>query len=130
MFGGVLYAILLALINFSLQTEYSKIKDVAIPTLAAILEAGLDGIENKLEVPEPVNQNIYEMNREEREAVGIQDLPSTLYTALKAMRENKSIKNALGNHIYNQFINSKSIEWDYYRTQVSEWEREQYIKQY
>ena len=39
--------------------------------LAAILEAGLDGIENKLEVPEPVNQNIYEMNREEREAVGI-----------------------------------------------------------
>ncbi|MBA9874645.1 type I glutamate--ammonia ligase, partial [Ralstonia insidiosa] len=76
------------------------------------------------------NQNIYEMNREEREAVGIQDFPSTLYTALKAMRENKSIKNALGNHIYNQFINSKSIEWDYYRTQVSEWEREQYIKQY
>ncbi len=40
---------------------------------------------NKLKVPEPVNQNIYEMNREEREAVGIQDLPSTLYTALKAM---------------------------------------------
>ncbi len=43
--------------------------------LAAILEAGLDGIKNKLKVPEPVNQNIYdEMNREEREAVGIQDL--------------------------------------------------------
>ena len=61
--------------------------------LAAILEAGLDGgIKNKLKVPEPVNQNIYEMNREEREAVGIQDLPSTLYTALKAMRENEVIK--------------------------------------
>ncbi|MGT2397763.1 glutamine synthetase family protein [Staphylococcus aureus] len=98
--------------------------------LAAILEAGLDGIKNKLKVPEPVNQNIYEMNREEREAVGIQDLPSTLYTALKAMRENEVIKKALGNHIYNQFINSKSIEWDYYRTQVSEWERDQYMKQY
>ena len=63
------------------------------------------------------------MNREEREAVGIQDLPSTLYTAIKAMKENQPIKDALGNHIYNQFINSKSIEWDYYRTQVSEWER-------
>src|SRR5699024_12002519 len=74
--------------------------------LAAILHAAVDGIENKLEVPEPVNQNIYEMNREEREAVGIQDLPSTLYTAIKAMRENDSIKEALGNHIYNQFINS------------------------
>ena len=50
------------------------------------------------------------MNREEREAVGIQDLPSTLYTAIKAMKENQPIKDALGNHIYNQFINSKSIE--------------------
>jgi glutamine synthetase len=45
-------------------------------------------MENGFYLPEPVNQNIYEMNREEREAVGIQDLPSTLYTALKAMREN------------------------------------------
>ncbi len=98
--------------------------------LAAILEAGLDGIKNKLKVPEPVNQNIYEMNREEREAVGIQDFPSTLYTALKAIVENEVIKKALGNHIYNQFINSKSIEWDCSRTQVSEWERDQYMKQY
>ena len=98
--------------------------------LATILQAGLDGIKNILTVPEPVNQNIYEMNREEREAVGIEDLPSTLYTALKAMRENPIVKDALGDHIYNQFINSKSIEWDYYRTQVSEWEVEQYMKQY
>ncbi len=49
------------------------------------------------------------MNREEREAVGIQDLPSTLYTALKAMRENEVIKKALGNHIYNQFINLNQL---------------------
>ncbi|MGO4027194.1 type I glutamate--ammonia ligase, partial [Staphylococcus pseudintermedius] len=47
-----------------------------------------------------------------------------------AMRENPIVKDALGEHIYNQFINSKSIEWDYYRTQVSEWEVEQYMKQY
>ena len=59
--------------------------------LATILQAGLDGIKNKTKVPEPVNQNIYEMNREER-GVGIQDLPSTLYTALKAMRENDTVK--------------------------------------
>ena len=115
----------------STRIEVRSVDPAANPymVLAAILEAGLDGIKNKLEVPEPVNQNIYEMNREEREAVGIQDLPSTLYTALKSMRENPSIK-SFRNHIYNQFINSKSIEWDYYRTQVSEWEREQYMKQY
>ncbi|MBN4950136.1 glutamine synthetase, partial [Staphylococcus sp. EG-SA-2] len=118
--------------GLSTRIEVRSVDPAANPymALAAILEAGLDGIKNKLKVPEPVNQNIYEMNREEREAVGIQDLPSTLYTALKAMRENEVIKKALGNHIYNQFINSKSIEWDYYRTQVSEWERDQYMKQY
>ena len=60
--------------------------------LATILQVGLDGIKNKTKVPEPVNQNIYEMNREEREVRGIQDLPSTLYTALKAMRENDTVK--------------------------------------
>ncbi len=70
------------------------------------------------------------MNREQRESVGVQDLPSTLYTAIKAMRENPIMKDALGEHIYRQFINSKSIEWDMYRTQVSEWERDQYMKQY
>ena len=51
-------------------------------------------------------------------------------TVLRGMSANVVLKKALGNHIYNQFINSKSIEWDYYRTQVSEWERDQYMKQY
>ena len=66
--------------GLSTRIEVRSVDPAANPymALAAILEAGLDGIENKLEVPEPVNQNIYEMNREEREAVGIQDLPSTL----------------------------------------------------
>lgn len=118
--------------GLSTRVEVRSVDPSANPymALAAILQAGLDGIKNKLACPAPVDQNIYEMNREEREAVGIQDLPSTLYTALKAMRENDTVKKALGNHIYNQFINSKSIEWDYYRTQVSEWERDQYMKQY
>ncbi|KOR13765.1 glutamine synthetase [Staphylococcus carnosus] len=118
--------------GLSTRVEVRSVDPAANPymALAAILEAGLDGIKNKMKVSEPVNQNIYEMNRDEREAISIEDLPSTLYTALKAMRQNKTIKDALGSHIYNQFINSKSIEWDYYRTQVSEWEREQYMKLY
>ena len=101
--------------GLSTRIEVRSVDPAANPymALATILQAGLDGIKNKTKVPEPVNQNIYEMNREERETVGIQDLPSTLYTALKAMRENDTVKKALGNHIYNQFINSKSIEGDY-----------------
>ena len=116
----------------STRVEIRSVDPAANPylALATILEAGLDGIKHKLTPPESVDQNIYEMNREEREAVGVQDLPSTLYTAVKAMKENDVVRSALGNHIYRQFIQSKSLEWDYYRTQVSEWEREQYIKQY
>lgn len=80
--------------GLSTRIEVRSVDPAANPymALAAILQAGLDGIKNKTEVPKPVNQNIYEMNREEREAVGIHDLPSTLYTALKAMRENPTIK--------------------------------------
>ena len=64
--------------GLSTRIEVRSVDPAANPymALAAILQAGLDGIKNKTKVPEPVNQNIYEMNREEREAVGIQDLPS------------------------------------------------------
>lgn len=77
-----------------------------------------------------MNENIYEMTREQREAVGVEDLPSTLYTALKALREDKVIQDALGPHIYRQFHGNKSVEWDMYRSQVSEWEIDQYLNQY
>ncbi|WP_414046530.1 type I glutamate--ammonia ligase [Macrococcus equi] len=118
--------------GLSTRVEVRSVDPAANPymALAVILQAGLDGIKNKLEAPAPVDQNIYEMNREEREAVGIEDLPSTLYTAIKAMREDGLMKEALGEHIYRQFVKSKGIEWDMYRLQVSEWEIEQYLKQY
>ncbi|WP_414053841.1 type I glutamate--ammonia ligase [Macrococcus equi] len=118
--------------GLSTRVEVRSVDPAANPymALAIILQAGLDGIKNKLEAPAPVDQNIYEMNREEREAVGIEDLPSTLYTAIKAMREDGLMKEALGEHIYRQFVKSKGIEWDMYRLQVSEWEIEQYLKQY
>ncbi|KTE93981.1 glutamine synthetase, partial [Staphylococcus aureus] len=68
--------------GLSTRIEVRSVDPAANPyrALAAILEAGLDGLKNKQKVPKQVNQNIYEMNRDEREAVGIKDLPSTLYT--------------------------------------------------
>lgn len=118
--------------GLSTRVEIRSVDPAANPylALAVILKAGLDGIKNKLEVPSPVDQNIYEMDRDERERVGVQDLPSTLYTAIKAMRENPIMEDALGEHIYKQFIASKSIEWDMYRSTISQWERDQYMKQY
>ena len=118
--------------GLSTRVEVRSVDPAANPymALATILESGLDGIRNKKEATKPVDENIYDMNREQREAEGVKDLPSTLYTALKALREDKVIQDALGPHIYKQFLGSKNIEWDMYRTSVSEWEREQYLSQY
>ena len=70
------------------------------------------------------------MTEEEREAAHITDLPSTLHNAVKAMREDDIVKEALGSHIFNNFIEAKRMEWDAYRQSVSEWEREQYLEMY
>jgi len=118
--------------GLSTRAEVRSVDPSANPymALAVILKAGLEGIKHKIGLPSPVNENIYEMTREEREAVGVQDLPSTLYTALKALREDEVIQDALGAHIYRQFNSNKSVEWDMYRSQVSEWELNQYLNQY
>ncbi|WP_271402096.1 type I glutamate--ammonia ligase [Salinicoccus roseus] len=118
--------------GLSTRAEVRSVDPAANPylALAVILKAGLEGIKNKTDLPEPVNENIYEMSREEREAVGVEDLPSTLYTALKAMREDRVVIDALGSHIYRQFHGNKSVEWDMYRSQVSDWELKQYLNQY
>ena len=118
--------------GLSTRAEVRSVDPSANPymALAVILKAGLEGIRHKIDLPSPVNENIYEMTREEREAVGVEDLPSTLYTALKALREDEVIRDALGPHIYRQFNSNKSVEWDMYRSQVSEWELNQYLNQY
>lgn len=118
--------------GLSTRAEVRSVDPSANPymALAVILKAGLEGIKHKIGLPSPVNENIYEMTREEREAVGVKDLPSTLYTALKALREDEVIQDALGAHIYRQFNSNKSVEWDMYRSQVSEWELNQYLNQY
>ena len=98
--------------------------------MSTILAAGLDGIENKLTPAAEVRSNIYVMTREERVANGIDELPSTLYTALKELSTSPIMKDALGDHIFYNFIEAKSIEWDSFRTQVTDWEIDQYLKHY
>ena len=98
--------------------------------IAAILSAGLDGLKNKIEPAAAVDRNIYTMTDEERAANGIVDLPSTLHNALKELRQDDVIKDALGSHLYNNFVEGKKIEWDAYRQQVGDWERKQYFQMY
>ena len=112
--------------------ELRSLDPTADPCLAraVLLEAGLDGIKNKIEAPAPVESNIYVMSPAERKAAGVVDLPSTLHNALKALEEDEVVKAALGNHITTNFLEAKRIEWASYAAFVSQWEIDNYLDLY
>ncbi|MGI2293243.1 type I glutamate--ammonia ligase [Paenibacillus sp. GXUN7292] len=95
--------------------------------LAVMLKAGLDGIKNKLALKASTDCNIYIMSEEERFEAGIESLPADLKEALDEMINNEVIADALGEHALTHFYELKAIEWDIYRTQVHQWERDQYL---
>jgi len=92
-----------------------------------MLAAGLEGIEKEYEVPEPVEENVYEMTEEERQRQGIGTLPGSLLEAIKLTEESELVQKALGDHAFNAFIKNKKIEWDLYRSQVTEYELNKYL---
>ncbi|TCP59249.1 glutamine synthetase [Tumebacillus sp. BK434] len=98
--------------------------------LAAMLQAGLDGIRRELKLVDPVNRNIYVMNEEERLENGILSLPASLKEAIDELLADEVIVNALGEHVIAHFVEAKQIEWDMFRTAVTEWERNQYLTTY
>ena len=98
--------------------------------LAVMLAAGLDGIRNKYVIPPATDRNIYIMSEEEREEENIANLPMDLKEALNELLSDEVICDALGEHALTNFIELKEIEWDIYRTQVHDWEREQYMTLY
>lgn len=118
--------------GLSTRLELRSVDPSANPylALAVLLEAGLDGIKKELTPPDAINQNIYKMDEDERHAREIYDLPSTLHNAIKELRQDDVIKDALGKHIYTAFVEAKRIEWAAFRQTVSEWEREQYLELY
>ncbi|MFC4709800.1 type I glutamate--ammonia ligase [Enterococcus eurekensis] len=118
--------------GLSTRLELRSVDPTANPYLAmaVLLEAGLDGIRRELTPPPAVDRNIYVMTMEEREAAQIYDLPSTIHNAIKALRKDPVMIEALGHHIYGNFNEAKRMEWAAYRQTVSEWEREQYLELY
>lgn len=118
--------------GLSTRLELRSVDPSANPylALAALLEAGLDGVQNEMVAPEGVDRNIYVMSEEERETAQIFDLPSTLHNALKELRDDEVMINALGTHIYENFVEAKQMEWAAFRQTVSEWERDQYLELY
>ncbi|MBT4512473.1 MAG: glutamine synthetase [Chloroflexi bacterium] len=96
-------------------------------TFAVMLAAGLDGIEKGLEAPDPVEENVYAMSDEERTRRGIGMLPGTLKEAILLTEQSELVRDALGDHVFKNFIANKKIEWDRYRTQVTDYEVNRYL---
>ncbi|MCD8378390.1 MAG: type I glutamate--ammonia ligase [Candidatus Gastranaerophilales bacterium] len=97
---------------------------------AAILEACLDGIRNKIEPPAPVESNIYKLTSKERKRQKIDSLPGTLKEAVDLFDKSLVANAALGQHIMNEFVTAKEKEWDSYRTAVTQWELNKYLARY
>jgi len=94
---------------------------------AVMLAAGLKGIEKGYALPDPVEENIFEMSVKAREEAGIESLPGSLAEAVAITEKSELVREALGDHIFGKFIDNKKIEWDRYRTHVSQYEVEKYL---
>ncbi|HOC20627.1 MAG TPA: type I glutamate--ammonia ligase [Anaerolineae bacterium] len=95
---------------------------------AAMLAAGLDGIEKGLTPPEMVNEDLYHFDEEELQRRGIGTLPGTLAEALDELEKDEVILKALGGSIIETFLRAKRAEWEEYRIQVTPWELERYLE--
>lgn len=98
--------------------------------LAVCLKAGLDGIVNKIMPPESVDCNIFEMSDEQKKASGIDEIPGTLIEAIYEMEKDELIKEVLGEHTFAKYISAKKDEWHRYRSQVTEWEINEYLNKF
>jgi glutamine synthetase len=96
-------------------------------TFAALLHAGLDGIEKGYDLPEPMDRNLYDLTHDERVAAGVAQLPETLGEAVEEMAKSELVNRALGDHIFPRYIDLKREEWEDYRVQVTGWELERYL---
>jgi glutamine synthetase len=96
-------------------------------TFAALLQAGLEGIEQGYELPEPMETNLYHLTADQRKERGIVALPETLGDAIEELAGSELMRKALGEHIFPRYVELKRQEWDEYRVQLSEWEMKKYL---
>ena len=96
-------------------------------TFAALLQAGLEGIEKGYELPDPIERNLYDLTEEERLAMGVQHLPESLGEAIDELAGSELMEKALGSHIFERYVELKREEWLEYRVQVTPWEIERYL---
>ena len=111
------------------RVEFRSPDPACNPYLAfsVMLAAGLKGIEEELELPEPVEVDVYHLSEQERREKGIGTLPENLGEALDLMERSELVKECLGEHVFYSFLRNKRAEWDAYRAQVTEYELKRYL---
>ena len=114
------------------RAEVRSVDVASNPYLACsvLLAAGLDGIKGNCKNFDPIRKNLFEQTSSEREELGIKALPANLYEAVECFKEDNVIQDAVGSIMTEKFIEAKTLEWDEYRTQVTEWEIKKYLTKY
>jgi glutamine synthetase len=98
--------------------------------LAVMLASGLDGLERKLDPGPPINKNIFTVSQREKRRLRIGQLPPNLWAALDELEKDEVVKEALGEHILENYLRAKRREWEEYISHVHPWEQERYLKEY
>jgi len=94
---------------------------------AVMLAAGLKGVKEGYELPDPVEEDVFSMSDKRKAELGIESLPGSLGEALAYTAGSELVREALGDHVFEKFIENKRIEWDRYRTHVSQYELDTYL---
>ncbi len=115
----------------SVRIEYRAPDPACNPYLAfsVMLAAGLKGIENEYEVPSPTEENVFDMPEETRTARGIAALPESLHEAIRLAENSRLLQETLGDHVFRVFVENKKLEWNEYRTQITDYEIKRYLPQ-
>lgn len=92
-----------------------------------MVAAGLEGIEQKLAIPSPIEKDIFHMTPEERQKDGIESLPGSLIEAIEVAEKSSFLRNVLGDHVFDKFIANKKIEWENYSKHITKYELEKYL---
>jgi len=113
----------------AVRIEYRAPDPACNPYLAfaAMLAAGLEGIEREYPCPPPADRSVYEMSDQERAERGITHLPGSLWEAIQVAERSELLRRCLGEHVFHTLIQNKKIEWSEYRRQVTDYEVRRYL---
>ncbi|MFQ5842565.1 MAG: type I glutamate--ammonia ligase, partial [Thermodesulfobacteriota bacterium] len=111
------------------RIEYRSPDPACNPYLAfsVMLAAGLKGIEEKYDLPDPIEKDVYHLSVDERKELGIDSLPGSLIEAIELTEKSDLARDALGEHVFRNFTLSKKVEWDDYRTKIHPYEINKFL---